>query len=175
VSGSSASPEARLVELGITLPDAPAPVATYSPFVVTNGTVYISGQVPIRDGGLPRIGLVGSDVTQEEAVEEARACAINVLAQLRAAAGGSLDNVERLIKVTVFVARPDSARTRSSGTVRRICSSRSSAKRAARRAARSAWRSCRWVRRSRSRRSHTCVDRSGARDVRLCSGRSFLT
>lgn len=95
--------ESRLSDLGIALPEPPKAVASYAPAVVVGRAVYVSGQVPLRDGGLPRVGLVGADVSQEDAVEEARACAINVLAQLRAAAG-SLDNIARMVKLTVFVA-----------------------------------------------------------------------
>lgn len=98
------APEERLRELGIELPEAPAPVATYSPYVVAGDLVYVSGQVPMRDGSLPRTGLVGGELTQEQGAEEARACAINVLAQLRAAAGGSLDRIARIVKVNVYVA-----------------------------------------------------------------------
>lgn len=96
--------EQRLSELGIELPEPPAPVASYVPAVRTGNLVFVSGQVPFRGGGLPRQGLVGREVSQDEAVEEARWCAINALAQLRAAAGGSLDGVERIVKLTVFVA-----------------------------------------------------------------------
>ena len=95
--------EARLSELGITLPEPPTAVAAYVPTVVHGGLVFVSGQVPLRDGGLPRIGLVGADLTQEEGAQEARWCAVNCLAQMRAAAG-SLDRIERILKVTVFVA-----------------------------------------------------------------------
>jgi enamine deaminase RidA (YjgF/YER057c/UK114 family) len=97
------SAEQRLRDLGIELPEPPPPVASYVPTVVTNGLVFVSGQIPTRDGGLPRIGSVGDEVTLEEAAEEARFCAINALAQLRAAAG-SLDAIERIVKLTVFVA-----------------------------------------------------------------------
>ncbi|MFA5891868.1 MAG: RidA family protein [Actinomycetota bacterium] len=97
------SAEARLAELGIVLPEPPAPVASYVPVVVAGGFAYVSGQVPLRAEGLPRLGSVGAEVTQEEAVEEARYCGINILAQLRAALG-SLDNVARVVKLTVFVA-----------------------------------------------------------------------
>lgn len=101
--------EARIAELGIELPTPPVPVAAYVPTVTTGSLLWVSGQVPIRDGGLPRTGLVGADVTQEEAVEEARFCAINVLAQVRAALG-SLDRVVRIVKLQVFVASaPDFA------------------------------------------------------------------
>jgi len=97
------TPDERLAALGIELPEPPAAVAAYVPAVAHRGLVWVSGQVPIRDGGLPRRGLVGRDISVEEAAEEARYCAINVLAQLRAAAGG-LDRIERILKVTVFVA-----------------------------------------------------------------------
>jgi enamine deaminase RidA (YjgF/YER057c/UK114 family) len=98
-----ATPEERLAELGITLPEAPAAIAAYVPYVVHSGMVWLSGQIPVRDGKLPRTGLVGRDISVEDAAEEARFCALNALAQLRAAAG-SLDNIERIVKLTVFVA-----------------------------------------------------------------------
>ncbi|MEX2558037.1 MAG: RidA family protein [Actinomycetota bacterium] len=96
-------PEDRLAELGLTLPEAPAAVAAYVPAVVHAGLIWVSGQVPIRDGGLPRLGLVGRDISVEDAAEEARFCALNALAHLKAAAG-SLDRIERIVKLTVFVA-----------------------------------------------------------------------
>lgn len=98
------SAEARLAELGLVLPEPPAPFASYVPFRISEHVVYISGQVPFIDGALLHPGLVGRDVTLEDAIDAARACAINVLAQLRAAAGGTLDNVARILKVGVFVA-----------------------------------------------------------------------
>jgi enamine deaminase RidA (YjgF/YER057c/UK114 family) len=95
--------EERLAAAGVRLPEPPAAVAAYVPAVVHGGLVWVSGQLPFREGGLPRLGLVGRDIPVEQAAEEARWCAINALAQLRAAAG-SLDRVERILKVTVFVA-----------------------------------------------------------------------
>jgi enamine deaminase RidA (YjgF/YER057c/UK114 family) len=97
------SASTRLAELGITLPEPPAAVAAYVPFVRSGDLVFISGQLPFRDGALPRTGSVGADVSVEDAMEEARFCAINVLAQARAAAG-SLDDVVRIVKLGVFVA-----------------------------------------------------------------------
>lgn len=97
------SPEERLARLGIELPQAPGALASYVPVAMTGNVVFVSGQLPFRDDGLPRTGLVGRDVTQEEAAEEARACALNVLAHLRAAAG-SLDRVARIVRLGVFVA-----------------------------------------------------------------------
>ena len=99
----SRAAEDRLVELGITLPEPPAAIAAYVPAVVHRGLIWVSGQVPIREGGLPRVGLVGRDISVDDAAEEARHCAINALAQLRAAAG-NLNEIERIIKLTVFVA-----------------------------------------------------------------------
>jgi enamine deaminase RidA (YjgF/YER057c/UK114 family) len=98
-----ATPEERLAELGLTLPEPPPAVAAYVPAVVHAGHIWVSGQVPFREGGLPRVGLVGRDISVEDAAEEARFCALNALAQLKAAAG-SLDRVERILKLTVFVA-----------------------------------------------------------------------
>ena len=95
--------EDRLAELGITLPEAPAAVAAYVPAVVHRGLIWVSGQVPIREGGLPRVGLVGRDISVDDAAEEARYCALNALAQLRVAAG-NLNEIERIVKLTVFVA-----------------------------------------------------------------------
>ena len=97
------TPEGRLVELGIELPDALPAMAAYVPAVVHGGNVWLAGQLPMRGGELPRLGLVGRDISVEDAAEEARYCALNALAQLRAAAG-SLDRVARILKVTVFVA-----------------------------------------------------------------------
>jgi len=96
------SPEAKLASLGLTLPQPPAPVASYVPTVRVGHLVFVSGQVPLRDGGLPRTGAIGASLTQEEGMEEARFCAINVLAHLRGVTG-SLDDIERIVKLTVFV------------------------------------------------------------------------
>ena len=98
-----ATPEERLAELGLTLPEPPTAFAAYVPAVVHAGLIWVSGQVPIRDGGLPRLGLVGRDISVEDAAEEARFCALNALAHLKAAAG-SLEQIERIVKLTVFVA-----------------------------------------------------------------------
>jgi enamine deaminase RidA (YjgF/YER057c/UK114 family) len=98
-----ATPEEKLAELGLTLPDAPVALAAYVPAVVHGGLIWVSGQVPIRGGELPRRGLVGRDISIEDAAEEARYCALNALAQIKAAAG-SLGRVERIVKLTVFVA-----------------------------------------------------------------------
>lgn len=98
------SHEARLAELGIALPPVAAPAFDYVPAVVHGGLVWISGQLPrAADGSLPHLGRLGEDVDLETARKAAELCALQALAALRAAAG-SLDHVERAIKVTGFVA-----------------------------------------------------------------------
>ena len=95
--------EARLLELGIELPDAPAPVASYVPFVITGPLVFIAGQVTMWNGELKFIGRVGEDFTLEEGRQAARICGLNLIAQVRAACGGDLDRVKRCVKLTVYV------------------------------------------------------------------------
>ena len=95
--------EDRLAELGLSLPEVPAPVAAYVPAVRAGNWVYISGQTPFRDGKLRVKGKVGKDVTLEDAYEEAKQCALNIMAAVKSVAG-SLDNVERIVKLVGFVA-----------------------------------------------------------------------
>lgn len=92
--------EAKLEELGITLPEAAAPVASYQPLVVLGDTAYVSGQLPFVDGNLVT-GKLGQDVTLERGQEAARACGLMILAQLKAA--GLLDRVEKVVKLGGFV------------------------------------------------------------------------
>jgi enamine deaminase RidA (YjgF/YER057c/UK114 family) len=97
------SAEERLAELGITLPDAAPPAAAYVPTVQTGSLLFTAGQLPLRDGALVAEGRVGAEVDRETGIECARWCAINVLAQLKAALG-DLERVRRVVKVVVFVA-----------------------------------------------------------------------
>ena len=94
--------ESRLAELGVTLPDAPLPAANYVPWVVSGKTVYISGQISQNSAGLIK-GRLGADMTVEQGAEAARCCAISILAQLKAATGGQIDRMARLVKLTGFV------------------------------------------------------------------------
>lgn len=99
--------EARLKELGITLPTAAAPVANYAPFVLERGLVVVSGQLPMHNGKLMFAGKVGVDVTLDEAREAAACCFCNLLAQVKIAAG-DLDRVRRVIRLAGYVAAPAS-------------------------------------------------------------------
>ena len=92
--------ETRLNELGIVLPEAAAPVASYVPVVVQCGFAHVSGQLPFVDGELVT-GRLGDDVSLEEGAAAARACGLMILAQLKAA--GVLDRVERVVKLGGFV------------------------------------------------------------------------
>ena len=92
---------ARLAELGIVLPAAAAPVAAYVPVVVAGNLAHVSGQLPFVGGQLVT-GRLGEDVSFEQGIAAARACGLMVLAQL-AAALGSLDRVERIVKLGAFV------------------------------------------------------------------------
>ena len=95
--------DARLKELGIELPTPVAPVANYVPFVVSGNLVSISGQIPVRDGKIAYTGKVGADVSFEDACAAARQCALNLIAQMKAAAAGDLDRVVRVVKLGAFV------------------------------------------------------------------------
>ncbi|MEM7780290.1 MAG: RidA family protein [Pseudomonadota bacterium] len=92
--------EARLNELGIKLPEAAAPVASYVPVVVQNGMAHVSGQLPFIDGVLVT-GRLGEDVDLDGGMAAARACGLMILAQLKAA--GVLEQVERVVKLGAFV------------------------------------------------------------------------
>jgi enamine deaminase RidA (YjgF/YER057c/UK114 family) len=95
--------EKRLNDLGVTLPAAAAPAANYVPFMRTGNLVFTAGQLPLKDGKLQVTGLLGRDVDTEAGQEAAKLCAINVLAQAKAAIG-DLEKIKRLVKITVFVA-----------------------------------------------------------------------
>lgn len=95
--------DARLAELGITIPPVAKPVAAYVPAVVSGNLVFTSGQLPFRDGALPATGKVGAEVDPEAAKELARLCVLNGLAAADDAIG-SLDRITRVVKVVGFVA-----------------------------------------------------------------------
>ena len=95
--------EARLADLGIELPDAPAPAANYVPFVVSGNLVFIAGQVTVWNGELRYQGRLGADFDVDEGYQAARLCGLNLIAQARAAAGGDLDRIKRVVKLGGFV------------------------------------------------------------------------
>jgi enamine deaminase RidA (YjgF/YER057c/UK114 family) len=94
--------EAKLKELGITLPEVVKPLAAYVPAVRTGEYVYTAGQIPMVAGELAYKGKIGSDLTVEQGYEAAKICAINALSALKSVIG-SLDNVEQIVKVVGFV------------------------------------------------------------------------
>lgn len=94
--------ETRLAELGVTLPDAPAPAANYVPFVKVGNTVYVSGQVSSGTDGLI-CGKLGDTMDAETGAAAAKSCAISLLAQVRAACDGDINRLQRVVKLTGFV------------------------------------------------------------------------
>jgi enamine deaminase RidA (YjgF/YER057c/UK114 family) len=97
------TPEERLAELGLELPDVAPPAGVYVPAVRTGNYVYTSGQLPLVSGALPQTGKVGAEVTPEAAKELAQRCALNALAAVKAEVG-DLSAVTRVVKVVGFVA-----------------------------------------------------------------------
>src|SRR5215470_14773901 len=98
--------EMKLAELGISLPTAMPPIANYVPYVVTGNLVVVSGQLPAIDGKVAVTGKVSWGVSAEQGKEAARLCFINVLVHLKAACGGNLDRVRRVVRLGGFVAAP---------------------------------------------------------------------
>ena len=147
------TPEERLAELGLAVPEVAKPVAVYVPAVRSGNQVFTSGQLPMRSGELLATGKVGAEVTEEEAYACAQQCALNAIAAIKAEVG-DLSLVKRVVKVVVFVAsharlhRP----ARRSPTAPRSCSATSSATPACTPVPRSAWRAA--ARRARRGRGH---------------------
>lgn len=94
--------ETRLSDLGVTLPDAPAPAANYVPFVKTGNTVYVSGQISMENGAFT-VGKLGHDFDVDAGARAARTCAISLLAQVKSACDGDIDRLVRVVKLTGFV------------------------------------------------------------------------
>lgn len=95
--------EKRLSDLGVTLPAAAAPAANYVPFMRSGNLLFTAGQLPLNDGKLQASGLLGREVDTATGREAAKFCAINILAQAKAALG-DLEKIVRIVKITVFVA-----------------------------------------------------------------------
>jgi enamine deaminase RidA (YjgF/YER057c/UK114 family) len=98
--------EAKLNELGVTLPDAPAPAANYVPWVKVGDIVYVSGQISADENGLIT-GKLGADMDVEAGAAAARRCAIALLAQVKAACDGDLDRLVKVVKLGGFVNSTD--------------------------------------------------------------------
>ncbi|WP_238364854.1 RidA family protein [Mesobacterium pallidum] len=94
--------ETRITELGETLPEAAAPAANYVPYVIDGDTLYVSGQVSMNADGLV-LGRLGDTMTTEQGAAAAKCCALSLLAQVKAACGGDLDRLVRVVKLTAFV------------------------------------------------------------------------
>jgi enamine deaminase RidA (YjgF/YER057c/UK114 family) len=95
--------EKRLSDLGVTLPAAAAPAANYVPYCRSGNLLFTAGQLPLKDGKLQASGLLGRDVDTASGKDAAKYCAINILAQAKAALG-DLEKIRKLVKITVFVA-----------------------------------------------------------------------
>jgi enamine deaminase RidA (YjgF/YER057c/UK114 family) len=94
--------DAKLAELGLSLPEAAAPVAAYVPAVEAGGLLHVSGQLPFKDGAL-MTGRLGEDRDLEYGQEAARRCGLMLVAQIKKALGGDLGRIERIVKLGVFV------------------------------------------------------------------------
>lgn len=109
-AGASAAPvriDARLRELGIELPEPAAPAAVYVPYRLSGRQVFIAGQIPPVDAGVPTTGKLGSDLSVEQGYAAARLAGLRVLAQLKAACSGDLDRVVQCIQLRGFVNSAD--------------------------------------------------------------------
>ena len=95
--------EDKLLELGITLPTPAAPVANYVATIISGNLLSISGQIPLGPDGLEYVGKTGDTVSPEDANKAARLCAINLIAQMKAACDGDLSRVQRIVKLGGFV------------------------------------------------------------------------
>jgi enamine deaminase RidA (YjgF/YER057c/UK114 family) len=96
--------EQKLKEHNITIPNIAKPAASYVPYNVANGFLYISGQLPFENGEIKHKGIVGKDVVLEDAKYSAKQCAINILACIKDACGGDFDRLEKIMQLTVLVA-----------------------------------------------------------------------
>ena len=99
----SGTVDKRLSELGIDLPEPSAPAANYIPYVISGNLVFVSGQITMSGGELKYLGKIGDNLAIDDGYQAARICAINLLAQVKAACGGDLDRVKQVVKLGGFV------------------------------------------------------------------------
>ncbi len=95
--------DARLAELGIELPEAAAPAANYVPYVISGNLVFVAGQVTLLNGEFKFVGKLGQEFGVDEGYQAARLCGLNLIAQAKAAAGGDLDRIKRVVRLGGFV------------------------------------------------------------------------
>ena len=98
---------ARLAEMGITLPEVTLPAANYVPTMASGTMLFVSGQLPMKDGKPQFIGKVGREFTIEQGQECAKLCGINILAHVQKALGGDLSRIVKLVRMGIFVNAPD--------------------------------------------------------------------
>ena len=100
--------EENLKNHQIELEDASTPAGNYVPYIITNKLVFISGQLPFKQGKIPITGVVGETVSSEDAIEMAKLCALALISQLKSACDGDLNKVSRVVKLGGFVASTSS-------------------------------------------------------------------
>ncbi|MDX1950174.1 MAG: RidA family protein [Rickettsiales bacterium] len=98
------NPQKKIDELGIKIPDVAKPAASYVPYAVADGFLYVSGQLPIENGEIKHKGIVGKNITLEQAKESAKQCAINLIACVKAACNGDLSKLQKVLHLQVLVA-----------------------------------------------------------------------
>ena len=103
-TNASGKIESKLASLNIQLPPSVMPAANYVPYTVSGNQVFVSGTLPMKDGKPQDIGKLGKEFTVEQGQATARLCAINILAHVKAACGGDLDRVKKVIRMGIFVA-----------------------------------------------------------------------
>ena len=95
--------EDKLKELDIQLPEPSPPAANYVPYVISGNTLYVSGQIPVKNGGLPYTGKIGDTRSMDDGIEAAKLCGLNIISQVKHACDGNLDRVVRCVKLGGFV------------------------------------------------------------------------
>ena len=114
-----ATPEEKLAELGLTVPEVVPPVAAYQPAARSGNLVFTAGQLPSRDGAMLATGKLGDAVTEEQGYECARQCALNALAAIKSEIG-DLSKIKRVVKAVVFVASTPDFTAPAEGRQRRL-------------------------------------------------------
>lgn len=103
-TASAGKIDSKLASLGLTLPPSVMPAANYVPYTVSGNLVYVSGTLPMKDGKPQDIGKLGKEFTVEQGQQTAKLCGLNILGHLKAACGGDLDRVKKVVRMGIFVA-----------------------------------------------------------------------